>query len=230
MSEQPSRGTPRSQFGFGRRWIKIVGGDNAFREFPKERHVNSARASARLPAVPNLTDGPDGCSRSLQCQPLAFPPTAERVFRGCANHSSKCKRNAHSLTIACETLNVSTMSAEILQFVAMSDAPNRIRELRLAANLSQQKVGDAIGVSKVTISELELGKMSLTVDYMRRIAPVLGVTPAELLLASDNPHLAQADERDLLERYRAADDAQREQIQRVTEALMPYRADPRRVA
>ncbi|WP_158217685.1 helix-turn-helix domain-containing protein [Sphingomonas sp. KC8] len=112
----------------------------------------------------------------------------------------------------------------------MSDAPNRIRELRLAANLSQQKVGDAIGVSKVTISELELGKMSLTVDYMRRIAPVLGVTPAELLLASDNPHLAQADERDLLERYRAADDAQREQIQRVTEALMPYRADPRRVA
>jgi transcriptional regulator with XRE-family HTH domain len=70
------------------------------------------------------------------------------------------------------------VSAEILPFLPMFDDPNRIRELRLARDWSQQKLADLVGVSKVTISDLERGKMQLTLDYMKRIAAALGVTPA----------------------------------------------------
>jgi transcriptional regulator with XRE-family HTH domain len=72
------------------------------------------------------------------------------------------------------------MSAEIYHFFGVTDAPNRIRELRLAAQpkLSQQSLADLVGVSKPTISDLENGKMTLTQDYMRRLARALHVLPA----------------------------------------------------
>ena len=66
------------------------------------------------------------------------------------------------------------MSAEILHFFGVLDAPNRIRELRLAAGLSQQALGDRVGVSKVTVSDLERGNMKLDTEYMRRFALALG--------------------------------------------------------
>lgn len=62
------------------------------------------------------------------------------------------------------------VSAKVLQFVSVTDAPNRIRELRMAAKLSQQRVADAIGMSKMTISDLERGTINLSLAYMERIA------------------------------------------------------------
>lgn len=115
------------------------------------------------------------------------------------------------------------MSAEILHFFSMIEAPNRIRELRMQAKLSQQALGDAIGVSKVTISDLERGTMHLTVDYMRRLAPPLNVDPADILSRSDNPLSLTPTERDLLERFRSADEQQQDQLHRVAEALIPYK-------
>lgn len=112
------------------------------------------------------------------------------------------------------------MSAEILLFLPMFEDPNRIRELRRARDWSQQTLADKIHVSKVTISDLERGKMQLTLDYMRRIAAALGVTPGELLSIEDNPLLpAASDERELIERYRGASPEERANISRVTEAL-----------
>ena len=113
------------------------------------------------------------------------------------------------------------MSAEILHFFRVIDAPNRIRELRKLAGLSQQAVADAICVSKVTVSQLELGKMQLTHDYMRRIAPALGVTPADLLPRSDNPDGLTAEERDLIARLREADDTQRTQLRQLVDVVIP---------
>lgn len=117
------------------------------------------------------------------------------------------------------------MSAEILQFVRVDDAPNRLRELRMAAKLSQQALGDAIGVSKVTISDLERGNLRLDTGYMRRIAPILGVLPADLLSLEDNPWALSAEERELIHRMRAADDAQREQLHKVADVLVPFKHD-----
>ena len=122
------------------------------------------------------------------------------------------------------------MSADVLQFTAMSDAPNRIRELRMAAGLSQQTLGDRIGVSKVTISDLERGNMKLDVGYMGRIADAIGVAAADLLPKSLNPDSLSREERMLIERYRSASDEQREQVQKVTDVLLPFAAESRDAA
>jgi transcriptional regulator with XRE-family HTH domain len=105
----------------------------------------------------------------------------------------------------------------------MDEAPNRIRELRLAAGLSQQALGDAIHVSKMTISDLERGRMVLTVDYMRRIARALGVATVDILAQEDHPDALTADERQLIEQYRAASEEQRDQLQKVADVLTPFR-------
>jgi transcriptional regulator with XRE-family HTH domain len=130
--------------------------------------------------------------------------------------------------MGCKGISGSFVSANVLQFRPMGDDPNRIRELRLAHSpkMSQQKLGDAIGRSKMTISDLESGKMELTLDYMRRIAKVFGVLPADLLSQADNPYTLDADAREYVGRYIAADNAQRETLKRVTEAVAP--SDPER--
>ena len=58
---------------------------------------------------------------------------------------------------------------------------NRIRHLRRARNITLEQVASATGTSVQQISRLELGVRRLTVDWMERIAPVLGVRPADLL-------------------------------------------------
>lgn len=115
------------------------------------------------------------------------------------------------------------MSAEILHFFGVIDAPNRIREIRVAAKRSQQWLGDCIGVSKVTISDLERGKMKLDTEYMRRIAKALDIQPADLLPLSDNPYSLTAEERHLIEQLRNASPDQREQVQRVADVLVPWK-------
>ena len=117
------------------------------------------------------------------------------------------------------------MSADILHFVPVTEAPNRIRELRMQAELSQELLGEAIGVSKVTISELERGKMALTLDYMQRIAEALEVYPSDLLPHSDSPEPLSVAERALIEQLRAASPEQREQLHRVADVIAPYRVE-----
>ncbi len=115
------------------------------------------------------------------------------------------------------------MSADILHFVTVENAPNRIRELRMQAGISQQVLADRIGVSKVTISDLERGKMKLDTEYMRRIAYALDVQSADLLRKADNAAALSLEERHLIDRLRAANDEQREQVQRVADVLLPFR-------
>lgn len=116
------------------------------------------------------------------------------------------------------------MSADIYHFARVENSPNRIRELRIAATpkLSQQALADMIGVSKVTISDLERGSMQLTQDYMRRIAHALGVTPADILPKCDNPDGLSIEERELINQYRQATVDQREQLKRVAEVIAPF--------
>lgn len=103
----------------------------------------------------------------------------------------------------------------------MAELPNRIRELRTARDWSLDFLAEKVGCSKVQISDLERGGVNLTVEWMRRVAPALGVTPAELLTVQDNPLLLSDAERDIIERYRAATAEQQHSADRVIEALLP---------
>lgn len=114
------------------------------------------------------------------------------------------------------------MSANAFHFVAMNEAPNRIRALRMEAGLSQQGLGERICVTKVTISDLEKGNMQLTHDYMRRIARALGVTAVDLLPPADNPAALSIEERELVDRIRAASPEQREQLHRAADVIVPF--------
>jgi transcriptional regulator with XRE-family HTH domain len=109
----------------------------------------------------------------------------------------------------------------------MAEYPNRIRELRIAKGWSQETLAEHANCSKMQISGLERGRPKLDVDWMRRLAAVLDVTPAELLNASDNPFNLEEAERDLILRYRNADDGRKLEISRVAEVLIPYKFQPR---
>jgi transcriptional regulator with XRE-family HTH domain len=58
---------------------------------------------------------------------------------------------------------------------------SRLRELRKRKGLSQAKLADLVGASQPDIARLERGQRRLTADWIRRVAPALGVRPAEIL-------------------------------------------------
>ncbi len=58
---------------------------------------------------------------------------------------------------------------------------NRIKELRKSRGLSQLQLAEIVGTSNQHLGMLESGKRGLTTVWMERIAPALGVTPAELI-------------------------------------------------
>lgn len=105
----------------------------------------------------------------------------------------------------------------------MDENPNRIREWRLAKNWSQQRLADEVGCSKMQISGLERGAPKLDLEWMRRLAGPLGVTPADLLPIDDNPRALSEEEWALIQQYRAGDDRGRDELQRVADVLLPFR-------
>lgn len=99
--------------------------------------------------------------------------------------------------------------------------PNRIRELRLAAHMSQEALGQAIGSSKMAISQLERSRMRLDTGYLRKIALALGVSPVELLSERDNPYALTRDEQSLVDLFREIPDVRKGQVLAVVAALLP---------
>lgn len=111
----------------------------------------------------------------------------------------------------------------VIPFVAMADLPNRLYELRRAAGLSQQELADQAGCSKMHVSGIERGKREFSLTMMRRFADVLAVSVAELLSRTDNPLLLEANERQFLDTYRFADPEKQAELQRVADAIVPFR-------
>lgn len=58
---------------------------------------------------------------------------------------------------------------------------NRLRELRKALGLTLNDVAGAAGTSNQQLGMLERGERRLTVEWMQKLAPVLGVEPKDLL-------------------------------------------------
>lgn len=115
------------------------------------------------------------------------------------------------------------MSAVIVKLIPMGKEPNRIRELRMVRGMSQEELAGLVGCSKMQISGLERGKPKLDILWMQRLCAPLGVAPADLLLAKDNPNAAKdADEQQLLGLFRAAPEELRAQFLSVGEALAGF--------
>lgn len=102
---------------------------------------------------------------------------------------------------------------------------NRLRFLRKLAKITQDELAELTGVSQPAISQLENGTRSMDIQWMRTFARALGCAPADLLDDEDNPDRLAEAERVLVERYRHADRAQRDNLERVTAALVPDAGD-----
>lgn len=114
--------------------------------------------------------------------------------------------------------------AHVIQFIPMKEFPNRIFELRKARGWSQTDVGDLVGCSKMHVSGLERGDRELTLHWMQRFAEAFGVLPADILSAQDNPMQLSAEEREFIMRFRMADEATRDNLKRVSDALLPFKS------
>lgn len=63
-----------------------------------------------------------------------------------------------------------------------------IRAIRKQRGLTLQQLADAVGTTPQTIQRLETGNMSVSVDWLERIARALTLTPADLLAHSLRGH------------------------------------------
>lgn len=61
----------------------------------------------------------------------------------------------------------------------------RIRELRVAKNLTQQDIGEILDVDFTTISKWEKGKYDPSLSHLSRLADLFGVTTDYLLCRTD---------------------------------------------
>ena len=93
---------------------------------------------------------------------------------------------------------------------------NRIRELRQAHGLKLRQIAEQIGTTPTHINRLERGERDLTLAWMRAIARVLDVAPADLLLPVDGG--LDARERDIIGIIRHAPDNGRAAIFAVVES------------
>lgn len=62
---------------------------------------------------------------------------------------------------------------------------NRIKEIRLAKNISQEMLAEKVGVEPTTVSYWERGKNALTFGKIPLIAKALGVPVYKLFVFSD---------------------------------------------
>lgn len=101
----------------------------------------------------------------------------------------------------------------------------RIRSARVGAKLTQAALASAVGLTAGDIGKAERGEKELTQAVLKAIAKATGVTQASLLNAEKKAKPASkteagtmklsAAERDLIKRFRAADDAQKSDVLRI---------------
>lgn len=96
-------------------------------------------------------------------------------------------------------------------------AMNRIKELREAAGLTQEELGERCGTSGTQIWRLETGERKLTAEWMVRIGQALGVPPAELISNAIMAELVDEVEPAVMEGWQAVSGAM------ASQGLMVYR-------
>ena len=66
----------------------------------------------------------------------------------------------------------------------MTKYMEKIKELRIKNNLSQEKIAQAIGVSRPTYTSIESGKQELSLEEAKKLATLFGISVDELLSGS----------------------------------------------
>ena len=72
----------------------------------------------------------------------------------------------------------------------MSEMGNRIKDLRINAGLTQEQLGDLVGLQKSAIAKYENGKTeNMKRNVIKKMAEVLGVSPSYLMgFDEDTPY------------------------------------------
>lgn len=70
----------------------------------------------------------------------------------------------------------------------------RVREVRLAAGISQVQLAERMKVAPGEISRLETGRRSPNLETIEKLGAALGVEPASLLARREAPHAVTAAE------------------------------------
>ena len=85
---------------------------------------------------------------------------------------------------------------------------DHLRELREAKKLSRPDLAKLVGAHPNQIQKLENGERTLSLDWMERLAPHLGVTPVEFLQGAKAPAIAREEPK----RYQAEPNLQSDKI------------------
>lgn len=75
---------------------------------------------------------------------------------------------------------------EVIVLGSLGDMKNRIKELRVAAGLTQPKLARLAGTTKNQLAKLESGDRRLSDHWAQRLAPHLGVNPYELFMPASS--------------------------------------------
>lgn len=107
--------------------------------------------------------------------------------------------------------------AHIARMIKSSEKQGHfLREWRTFRKLTQADVAELVGTTASMINHLENGNRGLSHKWLIRLAPALGTSPGFLL--DQNPHALP---NQILEIWNRADPAQRAQLIRVAEAIVP---------
>ena len=99
----------------------------------------------------------------------------------------------------------------------------KIRQLRIEKGLSQEALGELVGVKKAAINKYETGRVvNIKKSMLVKLADALGVLPAALLDDVDGkmPGGYNSDEQSLIELYRKLNDTGRQKVVSYTEDLV----------
>ena len=61
----------------------------------------------------------------------------------------------------------------------------RIRELRVAMNLTQEQLAEKIGISRQKYARIESGSNSITLDILSKLSEIFGITVADITRVLD---------------------------------------------
>lgn len=220
-SKQRRKGPPPP-----RHVVKVVGLDGAVGE--KEQPLfDLARRVAVTLFVP-----PNGAHRAAELvgKPLLAPSVLLSPRRQLHRFNAPSRLLPEWLSQSLALWQYANMAKGQIVYIRRvandDDAPNRINELLRLRGMTQADLARAANVSVSALNKVIKGTRGFDQEWMRRLSPHLGVSPAELLPIEDNPLILDDAERDLINRYRTADQSTRAQLERVTEALMPFGQRP----
>lgn len=96
---------------------------------------------------------------------------------------------------------------------------NRIKQLREAFNMTQEELGEKIGVKKAAVAKYESGTVeNIKQNTLMKMAKVFGVSPAFIMAWSDNPQEPSLKELQLLRMFGKLNNmGQNEALKRVGE-------------